>query len=92
MARNSQPPKDIAFEREHMKMVFSYAEWQELIDIGKFDFNQHDLTAATLHPEGFLGYHHGYPCFVDIMKVWWGRRSCTIRLLPQLDSGRRDSA
>jgi hypothetical protein len=29
MARNSQPPKDIAFEREHMKMLFSYAEWQE---------------------------------------------------------------
>ena len=68
MARNSQPPKDIAFEREHMKMVFSYAEWQELIDTGEFDFTQQDLTAATLHPEGFLGYHHGYPCFVDIMK------------------------
>jgi hypothetical protein len=36
--REQPTTQDIAFERENMHMVFSYAEWQELIDTGKFDF------------------------------------------------------
>lgn len=58
MARNSQPPKEIVFDRHKLAMVFSYAEWQAMIETGKFDFTQHDLTAATFHPDGYLGHHH----------------------------------
>jgi hypothetical protein len=37
VAKNSQPPKIYMPEREEAFFVFSYAEWQELIETGKFD-------------------------------------------------------
>jgi hypothetical protein len=64
--RHSQRPKDYEELRDRIPFKFSYAEWQELIASGKFDFTPADLTAATLDPDGYLGRHHGYPCFIDV--------------------------
>lgn len=62
----SQPPKQFEEIRLKAPFVFSYAEWLELLATGKFNFTLANLQSAAFHPDGFIGYHHGYMCFIDI--------------------------
>ncbi len=62
--KKSQPPVKYSRTRRKVEFVFTYLEWAELIQTGKYDFERADLDSAMLEENGFIGWHYGYPCYI----------------------------